>query len=145
MDKEKAISYLQKVGLAYFATVEKKDEVYLPRVRAIAIIHQDNHVWAVTIGGREKITQLQANNNFEFTALIPEDNKNIAIRARGIVEFIEDMSTKEELSRAISFFSSYWKSPDDPMFYLMKLNISQLVFQVPSEVAGKPAFYTIDL
>ena len=145
MDKEKAIKYLSKVNLAYFATVEKVDDVYAPRVRAMAILHHNNLIWAVTIGGRAKIAQLQSNNNFEFTASIPEDNKNIAIRARGTVEFIEDMSTKEELAKAISFFSIYWKSYDDPMFYLMKLNIEQLIFQVPSDVAGQPAFYTIDL
>jgi uncharacterized pyridoxamine 5'-phosphate oxidase family protein len=145
MDREKAIDYLQKVGLAYFATVEKVNDIYAPRVRAMAIIHHNNLVWAVTIGGRAKIAQLQANNNFELTALIPEDNKNIAIRARGTAEFIEDMSTKEELAKAISFFNSYWKNYDDPMFYLIKLNIEQLIFQVPSDVAGKPAFYTINL
>jgi len=145
MDREKAINYLKKVELAYFATVEKKENVYAPRVRAMAIIQHDNQVWAVTVGGRAKITQLQENNNFEFTTLIPEDNKNVALRARGTADFIEDMSTKEELSKAISFFSGYWKSHDDPTFYLIKLNITQLVFQVPSEVVGKPAFYTIDL
>ena len=33
------------------ATVEKNENVYAPRVRAMAIIQHDNQVWAVTVGG----------------------------------------------------------------------------------------------
>ena len=144
MEKSEAIDYLKQVSLAYFATVDE-EKISLPKVRPMAIIHHDEKVWAVTITGRKKIDQLRMNNNFEFSAIIPEGEKSIALRANGIVKFIEDMEIKKELSEVISFFSAYWKSFDDPNFVLMHLVLSQLLFQIPSDVVGQPAFYSFEL
>ncbi len=137
MKLENVLNYLQLQPLMYLATVVENQ----PRVRPMALIYHDDTCWFVSIAGREKITELEKNNNVEF-AINPHDKEEMStIRGRGKALLITDLDIKTDVAKAIPWFDGYWKSYDDPGFYLYKLDLNQISVQIP----GKRDIYTFDL
>ncbi|MHA1745702.1 MAG: hypothetical protein ACTSWW_06865, partial [Promethearchaeota archaeon] len=87
--------------------------------------------WLTSKSSRNKMEQIRANNRFEFCTLIRQGTNIGTIRARGTITIIEKLSSKIELAKAISFFDTYWTSPEDPAFALLRLNIEELLVQSP--------------
>lgn len=113
--------YLFKSPLVSVATIEDDQ----PRVRPMSLIAHEEQLWLTSRAYEEKMKQIQANNKIEFCFLV-RDEFNGLIRATGRAIIIEDLKTKEQASKSISFFKNYWESPNDPNFGLMRLEIDQL-------------------
>ena len=113
--------HLLQMPVVYFSTLEKNQ----PRVRPMALINCDNEFWLTSRSYEEKMNQVKENANFEFSFNESENLKGM-IRVSGKAYVIEDLETKEKLSKAIPFFKDYFKSPTDPNFGLIKLEIKSV-------------------
>ena len=111
----------------YLATVDGDQ----PRVRPMALIYHEDICWFVSISGREKINEIDKNNNVEF-AINPQDKEDLStIRGIGKAILITDFDTKKDVIEAIPWFDAYWKSYDDPRFYLYRLDLEKISVQIP--------------
>lgn len=113
--------HLLQKPLVFFSTVEKNQ----PRVRPMALIYCENEFWLTSRSYEEKMDQVKENANFEFSFNDREKLKGM-IRVTGKAYVIEDLKTKEKLSKAISFFKDYFTEPADPNFGLIKLEIAEV-------------------
>ena len=137
MKLEEVLDYLKLQPLMYLATVDGTQ----PRVRPMALIYHKDTCWFVSIAGREKINEIEKNNNVEF-AINPQDREDLStIRGAGNAFLITDFEAKKEVIKAIPWFDGYWKSYDDPMFYLYRLDLDNISVQIPV----KRDIYTFDL
>ncbi|MCK4972508.1 MAG: pyridoxamine 5'-phosphate oxidase family protein [Candidatus Heimdallarchaeota archaeon] len=137
MKLEEVLEYLKLQPLMYLASVDGNQ----PRVRPMALIYHKETCWFVSIAGREKIKEIEKNNNVEF-AINPQDREDLStIRGRGKAVLITDFETKKEVVKAIPWFDGYWNSYDDPMFYLYRLDLEKISVQIPV----KRDIYTFDL
>ena len=127
MQIEEVLEFLTHTDMVYLSTVEKNE----PRVRLMGLIAYQSKYWVTTKTSRSKMTQIRANNRFEFCTVIHQGANIGTIRARGTIDIIEDIPTRAELSKAISFFDTYWTSPEDPEFSLLRLDIHELLVQSP--------------
>lgn len=127
MKLDEVLDYLKLQPLMYLATVDGTQ----PRVRPMALIYHNDICWFVSISGREKINEIEKNNNVEF-AINPQDREELStIRGSGKAILITDFETKKEVIKAIPWFDGYWKSHDDPRFYLYKLDLEKISVQIP--------------
>lgn len=137
MKLENLLDYLKLQPLMYLATVDGNQ----PRVRPMALIYHNDTCWFVSIAGTEKTNDIEKNNNVEF-AINPQDREDLStIRGTGKAILITDFETKKEVIKAIPWFSEFFKSYDDPMFYLYKLELEKISVQIPV----KRDIYTFDL
>ncbi|MHA1692760.1 MAG: pyridoxamine 5'-phosphate oxidase family protein [Candidatus Heimdallarchaeaceae archaeon] len=137
MKLDEVLDYLKLQPLMHLATVDGTQ----PRVRPVTLIYHNDMCWFVSISGREKINEIEKNNNVEF-AINPQDREELStIRGSGKAILITDFETKKEVIKAIPWFDGYWKSYDDPRFYLYKLDLEKISVQIPV----KRDIYTFDL
>ncbi|MHA1201893.1 MAG: pyridoxamine 5'-phosphate oxidase family protein [Candidatus Heimdallarchaeaceae archaeon] len=137
MKLEDVIDYLKLQPLMYLATADGNQ----PRVRPMALIYHKDTCWFVSIVGREKINEIEKNNNVEF-AINPQDREDLStIRGAGKAVLITDFETKKEVIKAIPWFDGYWKSYDDPRFFLYRLDLEKISVQIPV----KKDIYIFDL
>ena len=113
--------------LMYLSTIDGSQ----PRVRPMALIYYKETCWCCSVSGRPKIKQMIDNNNIEFAINAHDKEEFSTIRGRGKAVLVDDMETKKELSEAISWFSGYWKSYDDPEFTLFRLDLEEIEVQIP--------------
>ena len=127
MKLETLIDYLKKQPLMYLANVDNDK----PRVRPVALIYHKDTCWFVSIAGRDKIRQIEKNNNVEF-AINPHDDEMLStIRGVGKAILIEDAEIKRDVANVIPWFDGYWESSEDPRFYLYKIDLEELSVQIP--------------
>ena len=127
MKLEEVLDYLKLQPLMYLATVDGTQ----PRERPMALIYHKETCWFVSIAGREKINEIEKNNNVEF-AINPQDREDLStIRGAGKAVLISDFEIKKEVVKAIPWFDGYWKSYDDPGFYLYRLDLEKISVQIP--------------
>ena len=127
MKLDTIINYLKKQPLMYLANIEGDQ----PRVRPVALIYHQDTCWFVSIAGRDKIKQLEINNNIEFAINPHDDEKLSTIRGTGKAILVEDQEIREDVAKAIPWFEAYWESADDPRFYLYKIDLEKLSVQIP--------------
>lgn len=127
MKLEDVMEYLKLQPLMYLATADGDQ----PRVRPMALVYHNDTCWFVSISGREKITEIENNNNVEF-AINPQDKEEMStIRGTGKAVLISNFETKKDVIEAIPWFDGYWKSYDDPRFYLYRLDLEKISVQIP--------------
>ena len=119
--------YFKQQPLMYLATTEGNQ----PRVRPMALIYHKEICWCCSVSERPKIKQMMDNNNIEFAINAHDKEEFSTIRGTGKAVLIEDMKIKKELSKAIPWFSGYWKSYDDPGFTLFRLDLEKIEVQIP--------------
>ena len=110
---------LNSKEICYLASIDQGE----PRVRIMALIPYGGHYWAVTHQNREKYQQFLQNSHFEFCTTFHDQSPTGSIRCRGVVELITDLGLKKELVATISWFSSFFRSHDDPDFILYKFHM----------------------
>jgi uncharacterized pyridoxamine 5'-phosphate oxidase family protein len=134
---EEIYEFMSKNELMNFATIEDNQ----PRVRIMALIPYNNEWYATTKTPRPKVSQIQKNENFEFSFLLKQDENLGSLRARGKAFITEDLEIKKKLSEEITWFNHYWSSYEDPLFCLIQLDIEKIIVQSPFD----KKFYTYDL
>jgi len=116
-------------GLAHVATIDNDQ----PRVRTMALTEHKKRLWLVTHTPWAKVEQIRKNPKIEFTFGVRGDNGYGVLRVTGKAEIIEEMAIKKELSEVVSWFNQYWDSFDDPDYTLIRLEVSQILFDPPDE------------
>ena len=127
MKLDDIIDYLKKQPLMYLANIEGDQ----PRVRPVALIYHKDTCWFVSIAGRDKIKQLEVNNNVEFAINPHDDEKLSTIRGTGKAILIDDPEIRRDVANAIPWFDGYWESSEDPRFYLYEIDLEKLSVQIP--------------
>jgi len=127
MKVENVIDYLKKQPLMYLANIDGDQ----PRVRPMALIYHEDTCWFVSVAGRDKIKQIENNTNVEF-AINPHDDKELStIRGTGKAVLVDDSEIRKDVASAIPWFDGFWKSSEDPKFYLYKIDLEKLSVQIP--------------
>jgi general stress protein 26 len=90
-------------------------------------VHNDN-LWLVTRTADDKVEQILANSNVEFTCTVRGKERTGCLRSTAKALIIEDPSTREEIANAIPWFTGYWKSSEDPNYTLIRLDLKQILF-----------------
>ncbi len=129
--------YFEAGGLAHLATLDGDQ----PRVRTMALTEHDRLLWIVTHTPWAKVEQIRKNPKVEFTFGVRGEKGYGVLRCTGRAVIIEDMILKEELANVVSWFKQYWSSYEDPDYTLIRLDISQILFDPPDERTK----YTIDM
>jgi uncharacterized pyridoxamine 5'-phosphate oxidase family protein len=127
MKLEEITEYFNQQPLMFLATTEDDQ----PRVRPMALIYHNDTCWCCSISGRPKIKQMLENNKIEFAVNAFDKEEFSTIRGTGIAILVEDKETKKDVSKAIDWFSGYWKSYDDPDFTLFRLDLDKIEVQIP--------------
>ncbi|NHJ47731.1 MAG: hypothetical protein FK733_08085 [Asgard group archaeon] len=111
-----------KMPLVYLATTEENQ----PRVRPMSLINCEDTLWLTSRSYDEKVQHIKNNPKIEFVFVLQNDEFNGMIRACGLATVVDDLPTKEKLSKAIPFFKDYFKNPEDPDYGLIQLEIEEV-------------------
>lgn len=130
-------SLLDGFPLTHLATIDNDQ----PRVRPMALITHNDSIWLSSKSDWSKVEQIRDNNKVELTVAPISETITGSIRLTAIAEIEEDLKTKEDLARAIPWFSNYWNGPEDPNFTLMKVKLNRVLYDNPFD--GKK--YTVEL
>ena len=136
MKVEDVIDYLKKQPLMYLANIDGDQ----PRVRPMALIYHKDTCWFVSVAEREKIIQIEKNNNVEFAINPHDDDKLSTIRGTGKAILVDDPEIRKDVATAIPWFDGFWESSEDPRFYLYKIELEKLSVQIP-QVRDIHTFY----
>jgi general stress protein 26 len=124
-------------GLVHLSTLDGDQ----PRVRSMALTVCNQNLWVVTRTADDKVSQIRKNSNVEFTFVVPGKERTGCLRATAEALIVEDQRTRNEVASVIPWFSGYWKSPEDPNFALIRLDMKKILFD-HHETSSK---YTIEL
>jgi len=113
-----------------FLATEEDDQ---PRVRPVTCINYEERFWVLTGTGNAKVKQIQKNPKMEFCLLFEERGNHGYVRAAGFAKIIKDRETKIRVAKHCDFFSEHWKSPDDPDYTLLELNLNEIEYLRPNE------------
>jgi uncharacterized pyridoxamine 5'-phosphate oxidase family protein len=123
--------------LSHFATIEDDQ----PRVRMMTLVAYDSRLWLATKTEWDKVEQIRRNPKAELTVPARDEKGAGCVRVTAVARPIEDSSIRQEVSKAIPWFSHYWTSSNDANFTLIGLDILRVLYDHPSD--GKK--YTVDL
>jgi uncharacterized pyridoxamine 5'-phosphate oxidase family protein len=122
MEKEEVLGLLGNMSLINLATIDDDQ----PRVRAVTLIVHNDQFWISSGTSAGKMKQIRENNKVEVNLNVGSDNDFGSVRATGKVEIIEDLAVKAELAEQMPFFKMFWKSPEDPEYTLLRLDLSRI-------------------
>lgn len=128
--KEEVWSHFKDLQFVYLATAEGDQ----PRVRPVTLLYIDKKFWITTGTNSAKVKQIKANPKMEFCLLFEEQKKQGYIRAAGMAKIIQDKKIKEKIAKNCDFFSSYFKSPDDPNYTLIEMQLADIEYLRPDEM-----------
>ncbi len=111
-----------------------------PFVRPMSLLLHDEKLWCCSPGARSKVKQIRKNNSIEFALLAFHSDQYHNIRGTGKAIEITEQATRSELAQAIPFFSEYWRTPEDPLFILYRLDIDTFEYHPP----GGKRYFIID-
>jgi uncharacterized pyridoxamine 5'-phosphate oxidase family protein len=130
--KSEAWAWLQPVQTIHLATWDGKS----PRVRPVSLIFDDGRFWFCTGSEDAKVGQLQKNPGFEFSLMLEKSDCRGTLRCSGRARIASDLEEKSRMSARIPFFNQYWVSPEDPAYCLVELQVRDVEFMRPGEMAS---------
>jgi general stress protein 26 len=128
--KDEVWKHFKDYQVIYLTTVEGNQ----PRVRPVTLLYFDNKFWITTGTDNAKVRQIKANPKMEFCLLIEEQKKQGYIRATGTAKVIMDREIRENIAKNCDFFSSYFKSHDDPHYTLLEMQLADIEYLRPDEM-----------
>lgn len=128
--KEEVLNHFKDYQIVYLATAEGDQ----PKVRPVTLLYFDKKFWITTGTDNAKVNQIKANPKMEFCLLIEEQKKQGYIRAAGLAKIVQDKKIKEKIAKNCDFFSSYFKSPDDPNYTLLEMQVADIEYLRPDEL-----------
>ncbi|MHA1930372.1 MAG: pyridoxamine 5'-phosphate oxidase family protein [Candidatus Thorarchaeota archaeon] len=130
-------SLLDCFPLAQLATIDNDQ----PRVRPMTLVTHNGSIWFSSKSQWSKVEQIQNNEKVEFTLTPKSPSATGSIRFTAIAVVEENLKIKEDVAKAIPWFSDYWNGADDPNFTLIKLKLNRVLYDNPFD--GKK--YTVEL
>ena len=127
------IEFLKKNKNVDFATVDADGR---PRVRPFEVLAQDDGALLFVTSNKKKVfAELKKNPYVEFTVTSPD---SIWIRISGIVDFLNDLATKQKILDHDDFLKGIYGSADNPEYELIAVVDAKATFysftQPPREV-----------
>ncbi|MFX0079110.1 MAG: pyridoxamine 5'-phosphate oxidase family protein [Candidatus Hermodarchaeota archaeon] len=92
-----------------------------PRVRPVTLVENTGELFVLTGLKDAKVAQIKKNEKVEVVRLFRFEEGEGYVRFSARAMIIDDSKIRERLANATSFFSSYFKSADDPNFVLLHL------------------------
>jgi uncharacterized pyridoxamine 5'-phosphate oxidase family protein len=114
----------------FLATVEGDQ----PRVRPVTLIHLQNKLFVTTGSSDAKVKQMRQNPKTEFCLLLEKDERKGTIRAECEARIVENKDIKADAYNNISFAKEFWKSPEDPNYTLIELQLNAFEYMKPGSV-----------
>lgn len=108
-----------------------------PRARPVTLVNFDQRFWVLTGTNNAKVKQVRKNPKIEFCLLIEEGENRGYVRAAGFAKIIRDRETRGKVAKHCDFFNEFWKSPDDPSYTLLELELNEIEYLRPNEIAVK--------
>jgi general stress protein 26 len=102
-----------------------------PRVRTVTLVHDNRKLWIVTGTSSGKVADIRHNPRVEFSLALRKGDSQGYIRGTCAAAIIDDPETRKELAGKTSFFKDYWKSPDDPTFTPVVLELKRVEYMKP--------------
>jgi uncharacterized pyridoxamine 5'-phosphate oxidase family protein len=129
MSLDELRQHFEGFPLAHVATIEGNQ----PRVRAMSLISWDNKLWLATKTEWDKVEQIRRNNRVEFTVMLKTQERTGSLRITAEAALVDDTATKTKLASAIPWFHQYWKDASDSNFTLIRLDLTRILFDHPSD------------
>jgi uncharacterized pyridoxamine 5'-phosphate oxidase family protein len=106
-----------------------------PRVRPVTLVENVGELFVLT---GAKVAQVKKNAKVEVVRLIRIEEGGGYVRFNARAKIIDDPKIRERLAKATSFFSTYFKSADDPKFVLMHLVPVKIEYMKPGQMYPDP-------
>ena len=118
----------------FFATAEGDH----PRVRPVTLVENGGDLFVLTGSKDAKVAQVKKNEKVEVVRLIRVKEGGGYVRFSARARIVDDPKIRERLAKATSFFTTYFKSADDPKFVLIHLNPVKIEYMKPGQMYPDP-------
>ena len=132
---EEVVSYLQKTGVQYFATIGLDGK---PKVRPFHFMFAEgNKLWFCTSNQKEVYREIQKQPSIELSSM---GDKMSWIRLKGEVVFSDSHTTKEKIFEVSPMVKKIYNDPSNPVFEVFYLeNVSATI----TEIGKGPKEYSL--
>lgn len=127
MDLDQIWNFFAGFPLIHFATIDENQ----PRVRSMSLISYNDQLWLASKSSWAKVSQIKRNGRMEFILAMKGEKGVGTLRVTGTAELVNEYGIKRELSSVIPWFESYWDSPGDPEFALIRLHLKLIRYDNP--------------
>ena len=126
---KEVFNHFQNRQYVYVATCAEGQ----PRVRPMTLLYHNDEFFLATFSGDEKMKQINNNSVFEFCHTIKDAENTGYVRGSGKLEIIEDTKQRKTIFDEYDFIGHFWKTPENPDYVLLKLNIKEFEYMKPGE------------
>ncbi len=109
-----------------------------PRVRPVTLVENTGELFVLTGLKDAKVAQIKKNEKVEVVRLFRFEEGGGYVRFSARAEIVNDSKIRERLAKATSFFSTYFKSADDPKFVLLHLAPVKIEYMKPGQMYPDP-------
>ncbi|MFX1299984.1 MAG: pyridoxamine 5'-phosphate oxidase family protein [Promethearchaeota archaeon] len=109
-----------------------------PRVRPVTLVENAGEFFVLTGLKDAKVAQIKKNEKVEVVRLFRFEEGGGYVRFSAYAKIIGNSKIRERLAKATSFFSSYFKSADDPNFVLLHLAPVKMEYMKPGQMYPDP-------
>ena len=109
-----------------------------PRVRPVTLVENTGKLFVLTGLKDAKVAQIKKNEKVEVVRLIRFEEGGGYVRFSARAKIVDDSKIREQLAKATSFFSTYFKSADDPNFVLLQLTPVKIEYMKPGQMYPDP-------
>lgn len=109
-----------------------------PRVRPVTLVENTGGLYVLTGKKDAKVAQIKKNEKVEVVRLIRFEEGGGYVRFSARAKIIDDSKIRQRLAKATSFFSTYFKSADDPNFVLLHLAPVRIEYMKPGQMYPDP-------
>jgi uncharacterized pyridoxamine 5'-phosphate oxidase family protein len=119
---------------SYLATTEDDQ----PRVRPVTLVKNEGAYYVITGSEDAKTKQIHNNGKVEVIVPVNHEGRTGYIRFSAQATIVTDPSIRTRVATATSYFSNYFKSPDDPKFALLHLVPTKAEYLKPTQMYPDP-------
>jgi uncharacterized pyridoxamine 5'-phosphate oxidase family protein len=114
----------------YLATLDGDQ----PRVRPVTLVQHEGHLFVLTGSRNNKIAQIRQHSKVEVVAPVRQGEHTGYVRFSATATLEEQPRVRAEVAKAVSFFTEFWKSPDDPRYALVRIQPVTIEYLKPGEL-----------
>ena len=118
----------------YLATLDDDQ----PRVRPVTLVQHQGSLFVLTGSQNNKTTQIRRHNKVEVVAPVRHGEETGYIRFSATATIEKAPKVRAEVAKATSFFTTFWKSPDDPGYTLIRIEPTTIEYLKPGELRPVP-------
>jgi len=112
-----------------------------PRVRPVTMNYIDGKFWILTGTNDAKVGELNANPGVEACAPVDGSENKGYYRMSGKAIVVTDPETRAAISEKVDYFKNYWKTPEDPTYTLLEIDVKEVDVLKPGEMLANRYLY----